>query len=86
MLTPMSSRQRLIIWAWVAVVVAAGIFPPWTWRDNIGGRIYSGSGYFLLFAPPSGGQVDVTRLIIEWIIATAIIAGLYFAWPKKGRP
>lgn len=72
----MSIRQRFIIWGWIAVVVAAGVYPPWEQRAYP-------SGYHLIFAPPRGQaiHVDQSRLTVEWIICTVVAAGLYFAWP-----
>jgi hypothetical protein len=81
-LTPPTTRQRLIVWAWIAVVVAAGVYPPWTLHE------YS-AGYHLIFAPPHGRamHVDQSRLTIEWILCTVIAAGLYFVWPVlRTRP
>jgi hypothetical protein len=81
MLTPMAARDRFIIWGWIAVVVAAGIFPPWDQRGYP-------EGYHLIFSPPRNRgaiHVDQSRLMIEWIIVTAIVAGLRFAWPV-GKP
>ena len=75
----MTARERFIIWGWIAVVVVAGIFPPWAQRGFP-------AGYHLIFAPPSNRgaiHVDQSRLMIEWIIVTAIAAGLCFAWPRR---
>ena len=73
----MTTRQRIIIWSWIAVVVAAGIYVPWARHD-------SPTGYHLIFAPPNASiHVDQTRLGVEWIIATVVAAGLYFTWPDR---
>ena len=63
----MANRKRVIIWAWVAALVAAGVFPPWAHRGCQMGIIW-------LFAPPTywSIQVDISRLLIGWVIATAI--------------
>lgn len=77
-LTRMTDRHRFIIWGWIAIVVVAGVYAPW---ETHNGRT---SGYHLIFAPPSEWiHVDLRRLIVEWIIATAIAVGLYFAWPAR---
>lgn len=42
------------------------------------------AGYHPIFAPPSLDamvQIDLYRLGVEWITATAIFAGLYFVRP-----
>jgi hypothetical protein len=73
----MATRHKLVVWGWIAVVVAAGIYPPWAQRGYP-------AGYHLLFAPPNGSlHVDQSRLAVEWIIATVIAAGLYFVWPTR---
>lgn len=65
--------QRIVIWAWVAAVAGAGIYPPWITR---GGTPY---GYGWIFSPGSVGasHVDSARLLIEWVIATAVAFGAY---------
>ncbi len=71
----MTTRQRLVIWGWIAAIVAAGIYPPWAQRSYP-------AGYHLIIAPPNRSlHVDHSRLMIEWFIATVVAAGLYFAWP-----
>jgi hypothetical protein len=74
----MTTRHRLVIWGWISIVVAAGIYPPWARRG-------SPAGYHLLFAPPNQSlHVDQPRLVVEWIMATVVAAGLYFVWPARG--
>lgn len=75
----MSTRQKLVVWVWIALIAIAGIYPPWAQR---GGPV----GYHLLFAPPNRSlRIDQSRLTIEWFIATLFAAGLYVAWPIRGR-
>jgi hypothetical protein len=67
------ARRRWIIWAWMAVTVAAGVFPPWRTRY---GWPY---GYHLIFLPPPSAQrIDMSRLQIEWILAAVVAGGVYF--------
>lgn len=80
-LTPMTTRHRFIIWGWIVVVVAAGVYAPWEQRGHP-------VGYHLIFAPWEGWaqiHVDQSRLVIELVIATVIAAGLYVA-PLKITP
>jgi hypothetical protein len=81
----MTVRQRVIVWGWIAAIVASGLFPPWTyWSDN---TVFP-KGYYPIFTTANHGpiRVDVARLFIEWILLTAVAAGLYFAWPRgSGR-
>jgi hypothetical protein len=78
-LTPMTTRHKVIVWAWIAVVVAAGACPPWVQHG-------SPVGFHLIFAPPAHAMhVDQSRLMIEWFMATAVAAGFYFAPLNLGR-
>jgi len=62
-----------------AVFVAAGVFAPWAQRG-------SPAGYHFIFAHPSRAiHVDHSRLFVEWIIATVIGVGFYFAAPGRTR-
>jgi hypothetical protein len=71
----MTLRQRIIVWVWIVAIVALGIYPPWEFRNGPPSR------YYLLFAPPIGVgriEVDTSRLVIEWLITTAIAGAAYF--------
>lgn len=37
------------------------------------------------FRPPISATVDLSRLTLEWVAITAVVAGLYFAWPSRKR-
>ena len=45
-------------------------------------------GYHLIFLSPPypASHVDILRLGLEWIMASAIAAGFYFAWPLQRLP
>jgi hypothetical protein len=87
----MSRWQRFVVLAWGVTVAICGIFPPWSrWMrwDDKSSVSFLGSigGYHPVFAPPALDamvQIDLCRLGVEWIAATAIFAGLYFAWPDR---
>lgn len=73
------SMNKRVVWLWVAVIVAAGIFPPW---ERHGGYP---AGYHLLFSPPldrGAIQISQTRLFIEWLLATVVAAGFQFVGPR----
>jgi hypothetical protein len=69
-----AASRKWIIWAWMAVTVIAGMFPPWrtSYRRP--------SGYHLIFLnPPYPAQsIDHSRLLIEWILAAVLAGGAYF--------
>ncbi len=76
-LANMDTKHKTIVWVGVALVLLAGIYPPW---------FHGRSSYNWLFARAYGTvRVDFTRLLIEWIMIGAFSAGLYFA-PVRIRP
>jgi len=75
----MERRQQIVVWIWIAAVVAAGLFPPWTDRGL-------SEGYHSLFGPPhSRMHIDQSRLMLEWLLTSVLAAGTVFAWPERGR-
>jgi hypothetical protein len=74
----MTGHRRVVIWAWIAAVLAAGIFPPWVQ----GGYP---RGYYLLFSPPpyTRAHIDSSQLIVEWVLMSVVALGCIFAWPKR---
>lgn len=74
----MTTRQRYVVWAWIGLIVASCIYPPWH-QGN------SSRGYGLIFAPPYA-TVDVSRLILEWVAISALLAGLFFVCPAAPLP
>jgi hypothetical protein len=79
-LARMTVRQRVIVWVWITAIVASGLFPPWEyWSEN---TVFPKGYYPLLISMNHGPiRVDEARLLIEWILLTAVAGGLYFAWP-----
>jgi hypothetical protein len=73
----MTGRRRIVIWVWIAAVLAAGVFPPWAQ----GGYP---RGYYLLFSPlPTRAHIDSSRLNLEWVLISAVALGFLFAWPER---
>jgi hypothetical protein len=73
----MTTRQRYVVWAWIGLIVASCVCPPWH-QGN------SSRGYALIFAPPHAA-VDLPRLVLEWVAVSAVLAGLYFVRPAAAR-
>lgn len=65
---------KLVIGYALAAILAMCLFPPW--RTPIPDRGFSiGTGYaFLLFPPNAIAEVDLARLVIQFI-AVAVVAG-----------
>lgn len=74
----MTGRRRVVIWLWIAAVLAAGIFPPWAQSGYP-------RGYYLLFSPPpyARSHIDSSRLIVEWVLISVVALGCIFAWPER---
>ncbi len=76
--------KKIIVFA-VAAFVLSGLFPPWitTFNPPGGQTAQTPAGYHLIFDPPpatmenrfAGVQIDGTRLLIQWAIIGAILAG-----------
>jgi hypothetical protein len=77
----MTTRKKCVIWIWIVFVAAMGIWPPW-FHANVGNSGAYALGHRFIFAQ-GYGRIDISRLLVEWIVATAVAAGLYFAWPLK---
>jgi hypothetical protein len=74
----MTRHRRIVVWAWIAAVVAAGIFPPWAQNG------YS-LGYRLLFTPAlyARTHIDSSRLMVEWVLISILALGCFLAWPER---
>jgi hypothetical protein len=65
----MNWKQRSIA-AGVVLALAAGLYPPWM-----------NGGYAFLFAPGESviPVIDLTKLLVEWLLIVVLIAGLFVA-------
>jgi hypothetical protein len=76
----MNERHRRSIQIGFLLVVVATLFPPWRYR-------YPGSSYGFLFAPPDNASgIDLTRLLVEWMLIVFVMGGLSFGWTQKPKP
>jgi hypothetical protein len=75
-------RQRIVFRVWVLFVAVMGMFPPWT-SGPVGGNIFNFGCRFIFTT--GYGRIDISRLFVEWAIATAVAAGFYFAWPLEKK-
>ena len=81
----MKAPKKIIVIGVVAFVLS-GLFPPWiaTLSPPGGQQAKSPAGYHLIFNPPpdtrgnifAGVQIDSARLLIQWAIIAAIVAGV----------
>jgi hypothetical protein len=66
-----------ILWTAVFLIVSAGLWPPWATGVA---NIYLGYG-FIFGSLGDRAHVDLTRLLVEWVIVSVVSAALFFAWP-----
>jgi hypothetical protein len=66
----MTKTQKLILAIGLLVFVASAIFPPW--------RDYNGLlGQFAFFTHPGSDiQIDIHRLLLEWIVIVTVTSVL----------
>ena len=79
-------RPKKIIILGAIAFVLSGLFPPWVHTRNYPDTrsIENPAGYRLIFDPPpavqksrfAGVQIDRARLLIQWAIIGAIVAGV----------
>lgn len=81
----MTYRVRCVLWVWIAMVAAIGLFPVWAY-DTTNGDGPNSMGRHFIFTWSLGGRIDMSRLLVEWAVATVIAAGFYFAWAAPAAP
>jgi hypothetical protein len=69
------SQRAVVIWLAVAAIVLAAVFPPWSQGVRAGLQIPL--AYGPIWSPPNpAAQIDLERLIIEWVLVGAVTGGL----------
>jgi hypothetical protein len=77
----LGTAQKVVLWAGILLVVAAGLFPPWR-SGAPGGR--RGLGYAFLLDPPApDAQIDLARLLVPAALVAVVTLGLLVT--LKGR-
>jgi hypothetical protein len=72
-----------ILYAMVAGLIVAGLFPPW---ETPPGQLPEFLGFHFILNPPASdgeGQHDagvISRLLLTIELVTIAVAGMYFAW------
>lgn len=78
------NQLRILIAAGM-IFVAMGLFPPWTYTlDATSIHREKPAGYALIVSPPNpendapafGVRLDISRLLIQWLILAAAAGGL----------
>lgn len=90
----LNGRQRGIVVIGVVLFVLMGLFPPWTYT-RYAQSIHSEkpAGYALIISPPGpekdapafGVKIDVSRLIVQWLVLAAATGLGVFTTKTKGK-
>lgn len=88
-----NKNQRKILIVGVVLFILIGVFPPWIYTlDARSVSSQKPAGYFLIIEPPEpersgvayGVEVDINRLIIQWLVAAAATGlGFFLAQNEK---
>ena len=83
----LNDKQRKVVIVGVLLFVLMGLFPPWTYMyDWQSIHREKPAGYALIISPPGpeengipyGVRIDISRLIVQWlIIAAATSLGVF---------
>ena len=77
----MNRKQRVCLIVGFLLLVAATLFPPWRIPGGRTFGLYLGpsSSYGFLFNPPSGGaNLELSRLLVEWVLIALLTLGLVY--------
>lgn len=91
----MTKKQKIVTWLGIIVVVIMGLFPPW--KALISNIILTQIvGYRFIFNPyytfgeVEGWeremtiiQIDVIRLLVQWILVVVLVGSYLFLTSKK---
>lgn len=80
----MNKKQMLVLWVGIILVVIMGLFPPYFGLTIFG--ISGDPGYYPIFAPPSRGRLDISRLVVQWLIICFVTGGLIASLRGSANP
>ncbi len=81
-MNPLNQNQKAALWLGISLIIVMGLYPPWT--TGIGARPLP---YAPIFMPPGSSDlaahIDFERLIVQWIMAIVLAAGLIVSSHKS---
>jgi hypothetical protein len=79
----MNQKQRACLTTGFVLLVVTTLLPPWErWGYLFGHE----SHYGFLFASARGGRLDLSRLIVEWVLILFLTGGLFFLAGRASTP
>ena len=94
----LNKKQTKFLWGGIAALAVTGLCPPWEITRSApihtsGAVPTAPIGYHLIFFPPPadvdswcGANIDLDRLLIEWVLIAAVTAGLIFTKGQESPP
>ena len=71
----MYKRQKIILWIGIIIIVLMGLFPPYEYEGRFGKQF----SFRFLFCPDRFSELDLMRLIIQWIIVSILAVGAIYS-------
>ena len=84
-----NSKQKKILIVGIVIVLLIGIIPPWNYTYKTSSiYIEKDAGYSFIMSPPPargrhGIKIDISRLVIQWIVTIAATTGGVMLTAKK---
>jgi hypothetical protein len=77
----MNPKQRLAVILALSAVALTGLVPPW---HHLDGRSFMSDSYRPIWYPPRpDSNVDLTRLLIEWVVIAVVAGAVYFIYKAR---
>lgn len=58
--------KQIVVVIFTGIFVLCGVFPPWRSPGGFN------SGYRMLLDPPNQSHVDLSRLLVEWVLVAVV--------------
>ena len=91
----MNHKQKIVIWAAIAVIALMCLFPPWikfnASRTSVYGQSYTSIGYRPIFLPPkttsniTGFSIDLKRLFVQIFVVVIVVSGYLVTFEKHRK-
>jgi hypothetical protein len=73
----MDRKQKTLIAIAALLIVVTGLFPPWTRHVSyMGYGVTIPKSWSFILSPPYSSSVDISRLLITWVIIAVVTGAL----------